>query len=409
MKLLHTSDWHLGHSLYGRKRYDEHTAFLAWLAAAIDQQGIDTLLVAGDIFDNSTPSNRAQELYYRFLCQVAASCCRHVVVIGGNHDSPSFLNAPRELLRALNVHVVGASSAEPGDEVIVLADSQGSPEAIVCAVPYLRDRDIRTAWAGESLEEKREKLSSGIRDHYAAVGAIAQQKRQELVGDLPIIATGHLFTSGGKTIDGDGVRDLYVGSLAQVGADTFPACIDYLALGHLHVPQQVGQAAHMRYSGSPIPCGFGEAKQEKKVVLVDFGSDAPHIEELAVPCFQPLARLSGSLAEIQAQIEFLKEQGSNAWLEIEYSGQEVIGNLRLLIDESVAGSGLEVRRIKNKQIVERVLGRLNEEESLEELDVNDVFKRCLDSFAVSPEERPALIAAHGEIVHDLLEEDKNAR
>jgi len=120
MKILHTSDWHLGRSLYGKKRYDEFSAFLDWLAETIEEQGIDALLIAGDVFDTSTPSNRAQALYYRFLCRVATSCCRHVVVIAGNHDSPSFLNAPRELLRALDVHVVGATTENLEDEVIVL-------------------------------------------------------------------------------------------------------------------------------------------------------------------------------------------------------------------------------------------------------------------------------------------------
>jgi exonuclease SbcD len=114
MKILHTSDWHIGRSLYGRKRYDEFSAFLDWLAEFIQTENIDALLVAGDIFDTSMPSNRAQELYYRFLCKVSASCCRHIVVIAGNHDSPSFLNAPKELLRALNVHVVGSITQNPG-------------------------------------------------------------------------------------------------------------------------------------------------------------------------------------------------------------------------------------------------------------------------------------------------------
>jgi DNA repair protein SbcD/Mre11 len=100
MKLLHTSDWHIGRTLFGRKRYDEFEAFLTWLAETIQHKEIDALLVAGDVFDTSAPSNRAQELYYRFLCRVAASSCRHVVVVAGNHDSPSFLNAPKELLPA---------------------------------------------------------------------------------------------------------------------------------------------------------------------------------------------------------------------------------------------------------------------------------------------------------------------
>jgi DNA repair protein SbcD/Mre11 len=110
MKLLRTSDWHLGRALYGRKRYDEYGAFLNWLAELIESRDIDALLVAGDVFDSSTPSNRAQELYYRFLCRVAASPRRHVVVTAGNHDSPSFLDAPRELLKFLNIHVMGCAN-----------------------------------------------------------------------------------------------------------------------------------------------------------------------------------------------------------------------------------------------------------------------------------------------------------
>ena len=147
MKILHTSDWHIGRTLYGRKRYEEFEVFLTWLAETIQDNAIDALLVAGDVFDTSAPSNRAQELYYRFLCRMAASSCRHVVVVAGNHDSPSFLNAPKELLKALDVHVVGSSTESPEDEVLVLRNEQDAPELIVCAVPYLRDRDIRVAEA----------------------------------------------------------------------------------------------------------------------------------------------------------------------------------------------------------------------------------------------------------------------
>ena len=130
MKVLHTSDWHLGRSLYGRKRYEEFSTFLDWLAQTIEKEKVDALLVAGDVFDTSTPSNRAQELYYRFLSRVSTSCCRHVVVIAGNHDSPTFLNAPKELLRALNVYVVGSMTDTLEDEVIVLYKNE-QPEAIV--------------------------------------------------------------------------------------------------------------------------------------------------------------------------------------------------------------------------------------------------------------------------------------
>jgi len=406
MKILHTSDWHIGRSLYGRKRYNEFSAFLDWLAEFIQTESIDALLVAGDIFDTSTPGNRAQELYYRFLCNVSASCCRHIVIIAGNHDSPSFLNAPKELLRAMNVHVVGSVTKNPEDEVITLMGHSNIPEAIICAVPYLRDRDIRIAEAGESIEEKQVRLINGVQEHYADVCRIAEEKQREY-GDLPIIGMGHLFTAGGKTVEGDAVRELYVGSLAHVGKDIFPACMDYVALGHLHVPQKVGEAGHIRYSGSPIPMGYGEAAHEKKVILIEFHSKTPKITERPVPCFQELKKISGDMSEITEKINELKSLASNAWLEIEYTGTQIAGNLLELVDEAIAETGMEVRRIKNKRVIERITSRVCEDETLDDLDVNDVFIRCMDSFKVTDTERPALIQSHKEIIVSLHEEDTN--
>ena len=411
MKILHTADWHLGRTLYGRKRYEEFSAFLDWLAQTIEDKKIDTLLVAGDVFDTSTPSNRSQELYYRFLCRVAASCCRHVVVIGGNHDSPTFLNAPKELLRALNVYVIGSMTEALDDEVLVL-HTDGNPEAIVCAVPYLRDKDIRTVEPGETIDDKNAKLLQGLKNHYADVCSIAEQKQAEFknagYNSIPIIAMGHLFTAGSKTVDGDGVRELYVGSLAHVTAEIFPSIIDYLALGHLHVPQVVGCAEHIRYCGSPIPMGYGEATHEKKVVLIEFNSNTPNIQELCVPCFQELVRVVGSLDDIHTKLEELKKEKSSAWLEIEYTGSDIIGNLREMIDEAMVDSAMEIRRIKNRRVMDRVINMVAEDETLDDLDAGDVFTRCLNAFEVPDEDREELAVSYKEIIKSLHEQDVNA-
>lgn len=408
MRVLHTSDWHIGRTLYGRKRYEEFEAFLTWLAETIQQNAVDALLVAGDVFDTSAPSNRAQELYYRFLCRVAASSCRHVVVVAGNHDSPSFLNAPKELLKALDVHVVGNSTAAPEDEVLVLRNEQDTPELIVCAVPYLRDRDIRVAEAGESVEDKERKLIEGIRSHYAAVAALAEQKREELGADIPIVGTGHLFTAGGQTVDGDGVRELYVGSLAHVTAGIFPACFNYLALGHLHVPQKVNGLETIRYSGSPLPMGFGEAKQQKSVCQVEFHSTAASVQLIDVPIFQKLERVKGDWDGIRDRILELSATDFQGWLEVIYDGTEVIGDLRERLEAAISGTQMEILRIKNNRIIERVLGQIHEEETLDDLNVNDVFERCLAVHDVPEEQRPELLRAYQETVSSLYEDDVQA-
>ncbi len=405
MKILHTSDWHIGRTLYGRRRYAEFEAFLGWLAELIEAEDIEVVLVAGDVFDNSTPSNYAQGLYYRFLCRVAALPDRHVVVTAGNHDSPSFLNAPRELLKFLNVHVVGSAAEALENEAIVIAGQDKTPRLIVCAVPYLRDRDIRTAEAGESVEDKERKIIEGIRTHYRLVCEAAVQKRATLDSPVPIVAMGHLFTSGGQTVDGDGVRELYIGSLAQVRTDVFPESIDYLALGHLHVPQRVGGSDFIRYSGSPLPMGFGEAHQEKGVLLVEFTDDTPLVTNVPVPRFQELKTLRGDWHTIAGDIEGLKKEGSTAWLEIVYEGGEIAGSLREQLDEAIEGTGLEILRVKNNRVLELAMKGMESGETLDDLDVIDVFKRCLESHEVPEDQHPALESAYREVIGSLHEAD----
>ena len=398
MKILHTSDWHIGRALYGRKRYEEFELFLDWLIGCIESERVEALLIAGDVFDNGAPSNRALELYYRFLCRCAGAGCRHVVVTAGNHDSPSLLNAPREVLRFLNVHVVGCMAEAAEDELVVLNDAGGTPELIVCAVPYLRDRDIRRAEAGETFEDKGRKLVDGIRDHYRQVGEAAVAKRIELGGNLPIVAMGHLFASGGQTVEGDGVRELYVGTLGQVRADVFPDCFDYLALGHLHLAQRVSGSDFRRYSGAPIPMSFGESGQRKSVVAVNFGVPDPIVEEIEVPCFQPLATVRGDWNRIAERIADMKKESASVWLEVVYEGEEVVGDLQERLRELIDGTSLEILRTKNMRLVDRTLNRMAAEETLDDLNVDDVFARCLGAHEVPQEQQADLIVLFRETV-----------
>ena len=408
MIVLHTSDWHIGRSLYGRKRYEEFEAFLDWMHQTVTREKVDVLLIAGDVFDTSTPGNRAQELYYRFLSAVSHSCCRHVVVIAGNHDSPSFLNAPRELLRVLNVHVIGSASEDPEDEIIVLRSSGGVPELIICAVPYLRDRDIRVVEEGESTDEKGDKLIEGIRKHYSDVYTLAEKKRRETGKDIPIIAAGHLFTAGGETTSGDGGRELYVGSLARVGSEIFPQGIDYVALGHLHLPQLVNNSEFIRYSGSPLPMGFGEARQKKSLYKVEFAGRKAVVSSIQVPLFQQLEQIRGTLQEIRNRIVELAALQSRAWLEVVYQGEEVIGNLREQLEEAVAGTGMEILLIKNNRVIDRVLNRVSVDETLDDLTVIDVFKRCLKAHEIPEEQQSELHGIYREILSLLYDEDVRA-
>lgn len=399
MKLLHTSDWHLGRTLYGKQRYHEFSLFLDWLLETIKKEEIDLLLVAGDIFDTTTPGTKAQELYYSFLCNVAATNCKNIIITSGNHDSPTFLSAPKDILKHLNIIIV-ASVCNKDDEVIDILDENSNLIAIICAVPYLRDRDIRVVNPGEGLDDKSLNLVKSITEHYKDVCDFANNKTDI---NVPIIAMGHLFVTGGKTLADDGVRELYVGNLAHIGMEIFPSYLDYVALGHLHVPQKVGDSDYIRYCGSPIPMGFGEANQKKKVIVVEFSSGERSISEIHVPSFQSLVRIAGNREKILLEILKLKEIKSNAWLEIEYKGKEINPMLQDDIDAAVLGTDLEVRVIKNKFITNKTLEGLDNIEELEHLGVEEVFDRCLDVYEVTEDERPLLKQLYGEIVTSIKE------
>lgn len=410
IKILHSSDFHIGKLLYERKRYDEFENFFDWFLNCINKELIDIVLIAGDIFDTGTPSNKAQELYYKLLAGLSKSYCQHVVIIGGNHDSASFLQAPKNLLRSLNVHVVASVSENLEDEVLVL-DLKGNSisSLIVCAVPYLRDKDIRIVKAGESIEDKAKNLVNGIKEHYQRIGELALTKRAEINAKkesgsyIPIIGMGHLFAAGG--VSGDGVRDLYVGSLAYVNVDVFPTCFDYVALGHLHIPQRLADSEYIRYSGSPLAMGFGEANQKKKMLLVEiFPNAEKNIKEISVPIFQDLMKISGDLNFIKSELVKLIKAESSAWLEIDYTGEEIIPDLKEKLEELVLESKLEICRIRNKKNLNMILQEDSIEEKLEHLDPVEVFNKCLEASQVLESEKALLNFSYREILDNIFTE-----
>ena len=258
MRLLHTADWHLGARLIERERLAEHAAFLDWLIETLRSEKIDALLLSGDVFDAANPPQDAVALYFDFLKRLADLKTVKAIITGGNHDSASHLNAPRELLRRFEVHVFGHA----GDNVVDLGG------VIVAAVPFLRERDLRQATAGEAMSDVQSQVRSAIREHYtaqlAACRDIAQQR--------PVIAMGHLTVLGATTSDSE--RDIHIGNLGCVGADIF-AGFDYTALGHLHRPQRVGGQETVRYSGSPIALSFSEVADAKSVVIIDTQNHSP--------------------------------------------------------------------------------------------------------------------------------------
>lgn len=403
MKLLHTSDWHLGRTLYLKKgRQDEHAAFLAWLLQTIKDQSVDLLLIAGDVFDTASPGNASQKMYYDFLLQVRNAGCRNVIVVGGNHDSPGLLNAPKAILAAVDVRVVGNASENKEDDVISIKDEAGETLAIVCAVPFLRERDICRYVENETGTGRSQRIAEGIKNHYAAMAKIAE-KRQGTGKNIPVIATGHLSVVGGKTAGDDGVRETYIGNIECVGSEIFPKTFDYVALGHYHIASVIGK--NIRYCGSPVPMGFGEAEQQKSVCLVDFDGKTPRITALEIPVFQPLKSIRGDKDFIERQLSELKKSDIPIWVEVIYEGNNVFPDFTNWAAEQTMNTGIEILKLQNRRYLTEVLTSGDSVQSLDEIDRSDVFDKLLDKNAVPDEQKAVYRELYEEIVAGLNDED----
>ncbi len=328
MRLLHTADWHLGKKLDQHDRSQEHQLFLNWLLETINAREIDALIIAGDIFDSGSPANETLRMYYNFLVTLRQTCCRQAVIIGGNHDSISTLNAPRELLRAMQMHVVGGVPENAEEQIIPLFNKTGQVEAVVAAVPFLRDRDVRLSVAGESAEERELRIREGIAGHYSKQLPLLEDY---IAKNIPLIATGHLFAQGAAASDSE--KEIHVGSLGQVPASAFPKEYHYVALGHLHRPQIVGGLSHIRYSGSPIPLSFSEATDEKQVLILETQPSQPiNIETLPIPVFRKLIRIQGDPEKVKKQIVQLKMDVTGnelpAWVEVQVHTNSLLTQLQ---------------------------------------------------------------------------------
>jgi DNA repair protein SbcD/Mre11 len=396
MKIIHTSDWHLGQKFLSQDREEEHELALAWLLEAIREQQADALIVAGDIFDIGNPPNYARRMYYRFLTSLLDSPCRHVVIVGGNHDSPAMLNAPRELLQALNIHVVGAATELLEDELVELRDAKGRLEALVAAVPFLRDRDLSSSVAGEGGHERVERISAGIRRHYQALGEMIEERYPRR--DVPVIATGHLYATGAQASAKQ--DNIYIGHTENIAADQFPAVFDYVALGHIHRPQAVGELEWVRYSGSLIPLSFSETKDDKSIYLLEFeGQALRQISPLPLPVFRRLKTIQGPLEKVEEDLRRFaaKERGGlRSWVEVIVETERLIPQLDRRLQELAEEMPLDLLKIRidHRRLAPETAPLMPE---LGELSEEEVFAMKCRSLGHPPEEMDELLATFREL------------
>ncbi len=361
MRILHTSDWHIGRKLYDRSLLKEQVFFFDWLLELIKSKNVELLLVSGDIFDSATPSGESTELYYDFLSRLSKTTNTKTVITAGNHDSASRLSAPKEFLKKSEIYVSGWLKGTEDFASKAVIDFDG---VSVIALPYIPESDILSFVPLEGEISGAERYRSAIKILYEDAYKKAKNKT--------IIAMGHFFVDGSKT--GDSERLVHIGGSLPIRLDDLPSGLSYAALGHLHRPQSFKKPAFpVVYSGSPMPMTFKEAKYEKKVFLLEHKNGKIEYEGIVVPELIKLRSVSGRIDDVFEKLKDIK----GAVLDVEVFLDEPESGVAARVKEKVAqGCGEVLRVVAN-------LNLIDSETSLSYSDISslgpeDIFLRYMD-------------------------------
>ena len=382
MRLLHTSDWHLGQSLHNYDRHYEHQCFLDWLLDTIVAEQADALLICGDVFDNANPSAASQRQLYRFLRSARQRAPQlDVIIVAGNHDSPGRLDAPGPLLEEHGTRVVGNvprhgdGSIDVEQLVLPLAGKDGQVAAWCIAMPFLRPGDV------PRIETDGDPYLGGIALLYQQALAVAQARRQP---GQSIVAMGHCHMVGGE-MSNESERRIVIGGTEMLPSGIFGADIAYAALGHLHLAQAVGKQPHIRYCGSPLPLSFSEVHYQHQVLRVDLHDGQPaDVTPIAVPRAVDLLRLPDKPAPLEQVLEHL---AALAPPDLPFEARPYV-DVRVLLDQPQPGMRAKIEAALQDKAVR--LARIDTSaarrtpsldditatlEQLDKLQPDDIFKR----------------------------------
>ncbi len=391
MRLLHTADWHLGQRFHDQRRGDDEEHALDQLLELAEEHRIDALLLAGDIFDTANPGAEEQRRYYRFLFKLVTQVgVPTVVVTGGNHDSALRLDGPKDLLADLGISVVGRwpRDTEPEHCLVELKDRQAQVRAICAAVPYLRDGDLRLPPIGETAPQIHARYAQALENRYLQVHRAAK----EAYPDLPLVVMGHCYVD--DALIGGGERPVQVGNLAKVRAEVLGADTAYLALGHLHRPQRLGEHDHWRYCGSLLPTGFDEVERQREVLRIDLADDGSpgRVTSLPLKPFREYRRLHGTPDELESIIADLPSTASDApvpWAEASVILQGPRPGFAQQLVDQARDRGWNLISVKRhrKAVEKRDRPAADDVLGLKELDPEEVFvERHRQEFDRDPDE-----------------------
>ncbi len=349
MRLFHTSDWHLGQSLHGQDRDFEHACFLDWLLGQLKLRQPDVLLIAGDIFDTVNPPVKSQERLYDFIVNAhEQQPALTMVMIAGNHDSGSRIELPAPLMRRLRTHALGRvlwlddGQLDAERLLLPLPDASGKIAAWCLALPFLRPAEVTGLHLGDDYLQ-------GIAHVHASLIAAANARREP---DQALIAISHAHMAGGS-VSLESERSLIIGNAEALPASLFDESIAYVALGHLHKPQQVNGESRIRYSGSPIPLSFSEIAYKHQILQIECAGDKlVSVETLPIPRAvalmrvgpAPLAELITRLAELP-DLDLLADAERQPWLEVRVVLDEPQPDLRQQIETALQNKAVRLVRI----------------------------------------------------------------
>lgn len=398
MKILHTADWHIGKKLYGQDLKEEFLLFIDWLTALIVRENVEVILICGDIFDLSNPSSEAKSVYYHSLLRLYQTGCK-IIIIGGNHDSANGLNAPKDLMKPLDIHIIGGLP-ENHSECYIPVMKNNSLHCVIAAIPFLKDSDFRRHNDASTYENRIEIVQKGIEQVYQT----AFQEITEIYGNtIPIIAMGHLFTAGAVASDSE--REIQIGNQALFDSNRFSSGFSYIALGHIHKPQRIKASVPVFYSGSPIPLSFSERQDSKRVLLIDT-SQGFEPQSITIPCFRKLIRIKGNWEKIVHTLNQLKPSSTlTSFIEIEL--QETFFDVQVIqkLEDFIANfqlKGFQIihHSVKFHQQSQHIDELYEPYTSLAQLHPQDVFEKLIESQTFDTETQSALKLAFQELLEE---------
>ena len=380
MRLLHTSDWHVGKKIRGRSRHDEHVAVLDEIVQIAREQAVDVVLVAGDLFETASPAPDAEALVYRTLLALAQEA-GHVAVITGNHDNARRLAAIRPLLELGNVHLASEARG-PNDGGVLGLDVAGEPLNLAL-LPFVSQRGIIRS---------TELMEGAAFEHANAYADRMRTLLELLTADFDEhsvnIVMGHAFVHGGTM--GGGERLAHLVEEYAITAQSFPATASYVALGHLHRPQKIAGPSPIHYCGSPLQLDFGESGEPNQVNVVDVAPGAPAaVNAIPLASGRPLVTMTGTLDDLRARAEELDDRTSMPWIRVrvdEPRRNDLADDVRNLLGECVVdvqlvappeGAAPDPTRRRGRDPL-ALFGEYLEELGVDDDDVRALFIELLD-------------------------------